>query len=502
MSRSDQLSKDWADLVWKHLSTARWYAGKGRPATLQALTALPTLGGVSAEAGPVLRCLIAEVAHSDDGSTHFYLVPLLLRGPDLPGTPQTALGALSDPELGEVVVHDATADPFAQQLFLSVLLGAGEVSSEDGSARVSARLTAAAQDPASGVRAGLAPRRFGGEQSNTSIMFADVAMLKLFRRLEPGDNLDIEVHRALGEGPAADDVATLFGWLAADWTDSFGEQRHADLGMLVEQLREVRDGWDVAVDSAAAAGVAAASGDAGDFTAEAYSLGRSLAQVHTALAEAFGTSERPADEVTRAMTARLEQAAQVVPELVEDLPDLQRRFTMLGDRLLTTQRIHGDFHLGQTLRRADAQGRPSWTIIDFEGEPLNSLAERREADSAWRDVAGMLRSIDYAAAFATRERGADPERARQWAEQTSEAFLAGYAQQVSPEQLQLVAAYQVDKAGYEAVYEARNRPDWLPIPLEALRRLARPASGSDANDAQTNQTNPDLANHDLGGRDD
>jgi maltokinase len=143
---------------------------------------------------------------------------------------------------------------------------------------------------------------------------------------------------------------------------------------------------------------------------------------------------------------------------------------------VTVQRIHGDLHLGQTLRTVRG-----WKIIDFEGEPAKPLKERQLPDSPWRDVAGMLRSFDYAAEGSLRDRidgaGDLDDRAaqdtREWANRNVEAFLHGY-DQVCVEDLDesLLTAYAVDKAVYEAVYEARNRPAWLPIPLAALRRLA------------------------------
>ena len=143
---------------------------------------------------------------------------------------------------------------------------------------------------------------------------------------------------------------------------------------------------------------------------------------------------------------------------------------------VSAQRVHGDLHLGQTLRTVRG-----WKLIDFEGEPAKSLEERRRPDSPWRDVAGMLRSFDYAAEGSLRDRidavgdseHVAAQEAREWARHNVNAFLAGY-DEVCVEDLDetLLTAYAVDKAVYEAVYEARNRPTWLPIPLAALERLA------------------------------
>jgi maltokinase len=144
--------------------------------------------------------------------------------------------------------------------------------------------------------------------------------------------------------------------------------------------------------------------------------------------------------------------------------------------------VHADFHLGQTLRTVRG-----WKIVDFEGEPARPLADRVKRDSAWRDVAGMLRSFDYAAHAVEADVEADGAqiayRAMEWVERNRSAFLAGYIEgsdrtegdELSEDQLVLLRAYEVDKAVYEVVYEARNRPDWITIPLSAIERLTRSA---------------------------
>lgn len=447
-------------LLWQHIQSARWYAGKGRDAELVALHPLPWLtppGGAGA-----VRLLVAEIRNRDGATeTHHYLLAVSYHGADTDDGAGSAIGRCVDPELGEVVLHDATRDPLAQELLLAAVLGAGERAEGD------TRLVAEVVD-AEAVSAGLPPRIFGGEQSNTSIMYGQVAMLKLFRRLERGDNLDIEVHRALADGPAAADVARIYGWLTAEWRDANGEPCRADAAMLVEQLREVSDGWQVAV---------TAAGTGADFTGPAAELGRALRQVHQALADAFGTGTRPGAGAAEQMTRRLAAAAREVAALAAYQPGLDAIFGTLADTELTTQRVHGDFHLGQTLRTADG----GWKIIDFEGEPLKTLSERREPDSGWRDVAGLLRSVDYAGGFAVRSSGVDPAAAQRWVQDTGSAFLRGYTggRALSDAEHTVVAAYQADKAVYEVVYEARNRPDWSPIPLTALGALAEHRSTDD-----------------------
>lgn len=154
----------------------------------------------------------------------------------------------------------------------------------------------------------------------------------------------------------------------------------------------------------------------------------------------------------------------------------------LGDGHLK-QRIHGDLHLGQTLRTS-----LGWKLVDFEGEPAKDLGERRLPDSPWRDVAGMLRSFDYAARAVARDLASTEEEAAQiayrseeWIRRNATAFLDGYVEHrgrpLSADEQALVAAYVADKAIYEAAYEARHRPAWLAIPLAALHKLAEGAPG-------------------------
>ena len=145
-----------------------------------------------------------------------------------------------------------------------------------------------------------------------------------------------------------------------------------------------------------------------------------------------------------------------------DAAGLQSAFAELGDGRLATQRVHGDFHLGQTL-----QTPQGWKIIDFEGEPAKTMAERLAPDSPWRDVAGMLRSFDYAARHRARDRAR-----RAGSPAAGEPFLTAYADgPLTESQLAILQAYEADKAVYELVYEVRNRPDWTAIPLGAIRTL-------------------------------
>ena len=439
-----------ADQVLGYLTAARWFAGKGRLVTLRSLTPLPWLNDTSeffAGSAPAVRFEIAEVVYEvEDGSgpRELYQLAVSYRSAPHPELQACEIARFTHPELGSVVAYDAALDPEAGRVLLRAALGEAWLTERDTSTRF--RLTGRP-----GLTADLAPRVFTGQQSNTSVILGEVAMLKLFRRIELGRNLDIEVHDALNRSGVRD-VAGLFGWAEGSWT-SDGITRDADLAMVVELLTGASDGWELALDRLKTGR---------SFAAEAEALGRALADTHTALRGAFPTAEVPGRTVAQVMQDRVAGAAAAAPGLLDHADGLRRCFAALDGQTLSTQRVHGDFHLGQTLHAADG-----WKIIDFEGEPAKSMAERVRPDSGWRDVAGMLRSFDYAAATVP---GPDSTG---WAEQARAAFLRGYAGgELDPEQAAAVRAYEADKAVYEVVYEVRNRPDWVSIPMDAVATLA------------------------------
>jgi len=443
-----------ADQLIRFLSGARWFAGKGRWAEIGSLTALPWLTEVSA--WPAVRVETVRVdypptedpdtAAEDDPEWPYELYQLVVayhRAP-VPGLQHAEIGRRTVPDLGPAVAYDAAQDPEACSLLWRLLLaGSG---ARDREAEVDFR-----RSTTTGLDPDATPVLYTGQQSNTSVMFGDQAMVKLFRRIELGPNLDIEVHDALARA-GVDDVARLYGWVRARWTQD-GTPVEADLAMAVEKLADAEDGWELALESLRADG---------DFAEEAARLGRALAQIHQALRVAFPTAEVQGAATEAVMNTRLAAAAQVAPVLSELTPGLQSAFAQVGEGTLATQRVHGDFHLGQTLRTP--QG---WKIIDFEGEPAKTMAERLAPDSPWRDVAGMLRSFDYAAATVP-----GPGAAR-WLAAAREAFLTAYADgPLSHQEQAILRGYEADKAVYELVYEVRNRPEWTAIPLGAIRALA------------------------------
>lgn len=431
------------------LANQRWFAGKGRDFEVTEVRVLAALDDR-------VRIELVEVAYPEgEPARETYQMPVVVY-PE----PQDRLAHALVREGDGAWTYDAVHDKDAMAVFLAAL-DAGE----DVDGLEVHRL------PGHDLDTGTHSTLFGGEQSNSSLAFGDDSLLKFFRRLTPGTNPDIEIHDALTRA-GNPHVAALYGYLSST-------QEDLQLAILQQFLRTASDGWDLALASARnlfTEGDLHADEVGGDFAAEAYRLGATLASVHATLAEAFGTQPFDGAATARVMQQRLDAATLVVPELAELA--LAERFTALAEVTGTVQRVHGDLHLGQTLRTS-----LGWKLVDFEGEPAKDLAERQRPDSPWRDIAGMVRSFDYAASAVARDIGTGGDesvqiayRAGEWTAHNTHAFLAGYAEErsaaVSPAEEVLLAAYVVDKAVYEVVYEARNRPGWRGIPLTALGRLS------------------------------
>ncbi|WP_128773748.1 phosphotransferase [Actinomyces oricola] len=329
-----------------------------------------------------------------------------------------------------------------------------------------------------------------GEQSNTSVVMPAPAegqeaqgredgatgdvIVKLFRVLAAGRNPDVEVCVALAHD-GWQQVPPPVAWSTLTWSDpDTGQEATTDAAVACAFIPRARDGFSLFCDLARQDD---AGGPARRRAIElATDLAATTARMHAHLASALGTADggRPA-ELAAGLRRRAAWALDEVPALIGDLPGLQGRLdALLADlaalpRLAAATRVHGDYHLGQVLHTSSAEGH--WYVLDFEGEPLRPLAERSAPDQPARDVAGMLRSFDYAAAVG---RAQDPS----WLPAVRAAFLRGYrdaAPPRTPEQERtedcLLAALEFDKALYEAVYEARNRPTWLTIPVNGLKAL-------------------------------
>ncbi len=451
-----------------YLERQRWFSGKGRRFTVEHVQRLPWLPSAADAADSHVRIELVTVRFAD-GSVDTYQFPTAyLIDPD-PDLGHAYVGTLHDEELGDVSSYDAVHVKPATEALLRGFL---EHWQDDGLAFCVLPDTELPTDAVGSLMT--------AEQSNTSVAYGDDAILKLFRRIGDGHNPDIEIHNALTRD-GCEHVAPLLGWLEGRWSDGEGEPHQADLAMLQVFLRTAADGWSLALASVRDLFVEEdlhPDEVGGDFAAESERLGEATALVHVELARSFSTDSLGAEavgEIVDGMRARLDRALAEVPELAEFEAGLRRRFDSVaaGSVPVPVQRVHGDLHLGQTLRTVK-----NWKLIDFEGEPVKSLAERVKLDSPLRDVAGMIRSYAYAAGSGLLGFGSTAQltyRAEEWTARNQQAFLDGYSA-ASGAELDpadpLLLAYEADKAVYEAVYEARNRPTWLPIPLRAIGRIA------------------------------
>jgi predicted trehalose synthase len=294
---------------------------------------------------------------------------------------------------------------------------------------------------------------------------AQPVICKLFRVLSDGQNPDVVVQSALSDAGSRL-VPRAVGSVSGAWNDPRVESGRASghLAFAQEFIPEVEDAWRVALRSA----------EAGEsFEQLAKALGEATAQVHTELARLFPVHEASdADRgaIVASFRDRAAQALVEVPSLASQASAVDEVFAAAAEASWPAfQRIHGDYHLGQVLA---VPGR-GWVLLDFEGEPLRPLAERSEPDVTLRDVAGMLRSFDYVAG--TLAQSDHAEAARAWAHEARDAFIDGYVSRSGLDlraQRVLLDAFELDKALYEVSYEARNRPDWVSIPVNAIERLA------------------------------
>ncbi|GHH53471.1 maltokinase N-terminal cap-like domain-containing protein [Streptomyces candidus] len=454
---SSALLASLAPLLHEWLPRQRWFAGKGRPVdrfTLVSATELMPLTGSPGLLHLLVRAHQPQTAPPSGSRgapppADCYQLLLGVRRSLPTSLASSLIGQVQDGPLSGHSVYEAMEDPRLATLLLERLRVPGPL----GSLRFE-------KEPKADVQTGLAPRVLGLEQSNSSLVYGDTFILKIFRRLHPGANPDLELPLALAQEGCARVPEPVAWFEGANPDDPYEPYT---LGLLQPFLREAQDGWQLALRHLA---------DGRDFTDEAHALGRATAEVHTALAAALPTLSlgRPQTELLAdQMTDRLDTAVQAVPALLPYAPGLRRAFDALrrlssAGPAVSAQRVHGDLHLGQALRNGDGE----WSVIDFEGEPAKSITERRRPQPVVRDVAGMLRSFDYAART---NQPWNPE----WAQRCRAAYCEGYAavSGTDPRTMpELLRAYETDKAVYEVLYEARHRPDWLAVPMAAVQRLA------------------------------
>jgi len=428
------------EAIAEWLPRQRWFAAKTR-----------RIRGVAfADAVPLGRgvVLLANV-ELDHGGHERYALPLMA---------------------GEAIVEVLGEVDFARNL-VALLLRAGAVAGDRGEIRGVPAAGLAERWP-HGPPADLTVRRIGGEQSNTSLVLGDAFVLKHFRKLAAGVNPEAEIPRFLTERTSFRNTPRLAGHL--EYRDARGLT--TTLAVMQALVPDAVDGWQWVL-----ARLREPNGAA--VTVEALRrLGERTGELHRALASgsddpAFAPEPISAADIdawTDGVTAQLAAASTALRgERIGVDPSVIRAGL---DHLIGRQKIrhHGDFHLGQTLYRSTAGG---WMIIDFEGEPLRPLDERRRKHAAVRDVAGMLRSIAYAAA-------STPEvinKGSAWESDARHAFLEGYRRGAGTAPFlprtpvafdDVLAIFELEKAAYEVVYEANNRPDWIAIPKRGLTTAA------------------------------
>jgi maltokinase len=432
------------------LPTQRWFAGKGR--AVHAVRPVHAEWLIDDDPGLVH----AVVSVASDGPDESYQLLLGVRA-DLPEhLASSALGTV-----GGLVCYDATMD-FTLVAHLLDLFG-----------RPATGTVHFDLEPDTELETGLNARLVSAEQSNSSLIFGQDYILKLFRRLTPGPNRDLDLHRALrrvGCEHIAEPLGSVTGILA---------EQPTVFGLLQRFMPGAAEGWAMATASVRDLMAEAdlhAEEVGGDFAGEAQRLGAAVATVHADLGRALGIRTASADmlaTITARMHRKLDATARDVPELRPYVPALHAAFdeATASTDPVTVQHVHGDLHLGQTLRTT-----ANWLIIDFEGEPAALPEDRILPAPPLRDVAGMLRSFDYAAHQMLLGQAVDRQlefRATEWARRNRDAFCAGYAE-AGPDprdQAALLRAFELEKAVYEVAYEHDNRPDWLPIPLAAIENL-------------------------------
>jgi maltose alpha-D-glucosyltransferase/alpha-amylase len=513
-------------LLITYLPHQRWFGTKSRTIKTVAVLDSVELPGINA-------VLVFLQLTYDDDSTSVYQLALTVTTGEAAETirasdPASIVATVTTSD-GPAVLHDAVAREDVRQAVLNLIEANGELSTRNGV------LVGHSSNAFAEIRGtGPLPARTGSaEQSNTSILYDAKLIMKLFRRLQPGENPDTEIGRFLTEVAHFPRIAPFLG----DITLKSKDTEPITIAMLQGLVENEGDGWQWTLDELSRYYDSVATlpspqdlGPPPNLSSEnetpslarehaalyldaAALLGRRTAEMHIALAtpthnpdflaESFTTADlvADADRIDVQLTQTLGALKRSMSQLTETTADnaalvLSRRIGLFararaiagatpanaGQRI----RIHGDYHLGQVLR-----SRGDFVILDFEGEPARSLTARRAKQSPIKDVAGMLRSFSYAAytalnAFAQRR----PDDAKNlepwttlWQNAVSTEFLRAYQSTINAtaptlvpraNQSQLLLnAYLLEKALYELLYELDNRPTWVRIPLAGILALSQ-----------------------------
>jgi maltose alpha-D-glucosyltransferase / alpha-amylase len=499
------------EILPEYVGRARWFGGKARRPKSFIVLAAPALGNA--------KLLPVRIEYAD-GATETYLVPLQMAGADPLHIADEFPHAVAARTIDGGILFDAIHDEAFRLALYSLAMTGG---TQTGSAELVGLPGHVPQDlmepPPSRVLA--------VEQSNSSVVYGDRVFLKLYRRLEEGMNPDAEILRYLSNHGFTH-APPFFG--AVEFRSAGSQPRV--LALALGMVRHEGDAWTFALaelesfyarafaqgfDASPFAGLShldpapapeeAASVVGSDFLSRVRQLGIRTAELHLALAmdardpdftpEPFDEHERQAlasairKEGKRVMDLLTERRDALPPELAAPLASLVQAASGIDDaatrlaaasHLATARtRTHGDYHLGQVLNTGD-----DFVILDFEGEPARTLAERRLKRSPLRDVAGMLRSFHYAAHSAAlklgEQRASAEPLAEMWAATVSRAFLQAWLSKTAgapfvPSQpadlTQLLEAFLLEKALYEIAYELNNRPTWVGIPLRGILLLLR-----------------------------
>ncbi|MGL4745828.1 MAG: maltokinase N-terminal cap-like domain-containing protein [Dermatophilaceae bacterium] len=455
------------ELLEAWMGDQRWYAAKGRRPRLRRVGRW-RLDDPAGDVG------VETLVVVDDCGTDpvVYQVPLTYRAAPLAGADHALVGVLEHSVLGRRWVYDAPHDPVYAAQLLELVQGRVRARSSSLSHTDDGTVRGVPQRSWSTEVRARTSRVLSGDQSNTSIVLdGDLPdgrhlplVIKVFRMLSPGDNPDVVLQGALIDAGSTR-VPAAVGAVTGSWghPGSGGDlPSSGHLAVAQEFLPGVEDAWLIAL---------RAVEEGRDFSGPAQALGAATAEVHLVLADALGTSPttpEQAAEVIAGMRRRLDAAVAVHPAL-EEVRD--RVEAVLGSLRTANwpalQRVHGDYHLGQVLHSAER----GWVLVDFEGEPLRPLAERSLPDQWIRDVAGMLHSLDYVGRRWEQLQGGG---ARAWVATARTSFLDGYAARSGEDPRvygSLLAAFELDKALYQLVYEAGNRPAWLDVSIGAVQQL-------------------------------
>ncbi len=444
------------DSLREWIKRQRWYASKSR-----SVSGIEIVESVTLREQPLLVLALVQTRFAT-GMHELYQMPLGLRRAGEVAAPDAIA------QTDEWAVYDALAEPSEARELLRRVATTDEIETADG--RFSFFRTDGLTTSADEARV----RMMGVEQSNSSIVFDDELVLKVFRKLEPGVNPELEMLRFLTERRFPN-IAPLQGWYEYD-----GTALATTLGVAQAFLANAGGGWELALEEIGS--------DPDGFLGRLGSLGTVTAAMHNVLGSDAGdpafSPEEPSQEALSLLTATVDED---IERIFVRLPDDDRLAPITGrgqdvrERLAARAQIgiagrvirtHGDYHLGQTLYTPRG-----WVIIDFEGEPARPLYERRQKRSPLRDVASMLRSFAYVTSAAQMLRS---ERVPEDFEQRARSeFLEHYFAEVEPTLLpageaaiaNLLSIYELEKAIYELRYELDNRPDWISIPVAGIRRL-------------------------------